>query len=322
MKRPCVWAKLGDRVQEEIATQGRRLGLAATMATAFIWAWPTIFIKMLARDFDIFTQSFYRYLASAAFLGALAILLMRDDLGKAADRIRLLVLPAILVSLFQVTSVAGVYMTNASLASLVNRMSIAFIVLFSYALFESERRVMRSGYFVLANVLIAAGVFGLVLGASEVNLEFNLGVLVTVVSAFFWAAYIVNVKQIVNDFEALAAMPVVHLLASAIFLPIVLLFGDITRVTSVGWGTNLLLVGSGIICVGLGNVTNYAAIRHLGTTLPANIMTFKPLLTVVFAYLIMNEVLTAAQILSGMLLLLGCWVMIRKVAVRYREQLP
>jgi len=69
---------------EDVSSQGRKLGLAATMVTAFIWAWPTIFIKMLGRDFDVFTQSFYRYLASAAFLGAIAILLMRDDVSKAA----------------------------------------------------------------------------------------------------------------------------------------------------------------------------------------------------------------------------------------------
>ena len=292
------------------------------MVTAFIWAWPTIFIKMLGSDFDVFTQSFYRYLASAAFLGAIAILLMRDDLAKAARRVGLLVSPAILVSLFQITSVAGVYMTNASLSGLINRISIAFIVLLSYAFFESERRVMRSRYFVLANILILGGVLGLVLGATEVNLEFDLGVVMTVVSSLFWAAYVVNVRQIVNDFEALAAMPIVHLLASLIFLPAVLLFGDISRVSTVGWGMNLLLAGSGILCVGLGNVTNYVAIRHLGTTLPANIMTFKPLLTIVFAWLILNEALTIAQLLSGVLLLLGCWVIIRKVAVRYREQSP
>lgn len=307
---------------KDISSQGRKLGLAATMVTAFIWAWPTIFIKMLGSDFDVFTQSFYRYLASAAFLGAIAILLMRDDLAKAARRVGLLVSPAILVSLFQITSVAGVYMTNASLSGLINRISIAFIVLLSYAFFESERRVMRSRYFVLANILILGGVLGLVLGATEVNLEFDLGVVMTVVSSLFWAAYVVNVRQIVNDFEALAAMPIVHLLASLIFLPAVLLFGDISRVSTVGWGMNLLLAGSGILCVGLGNVTNYVAIRHLGTTLPANIMTFKPLLTIVFAWLILNEALTIAQLLSGVLLLLGCWVIIRKVAVRYREQSP
>jgi len=312
----------GDRLPHDVSSQGKTLGLAATMVTAFIWAWPTIFIKILASDFDIFTQSFYRYLASGAFLGALCFLLMRDALVRAVSRIRLLLIPAILVSLFQMTSVAGVYMTNASLAGLVNRMSMAFIVVLSYIFFESERRVMRSRYFVLANFLIVAGVFGLVLGAPEVNLEFNMGVILTIVSAFFWGAYVVSIKQIVNDFEALAAMPIVQLLASAVFLPIVLFFGDITRVASVGWAVNLLLVGSGIVCVGLGNVTNYVAIRHLGATLPANIMTFKPLLTIVFAYFILGELLTIAQVLSGILLLMGCWVIIRKVTVRYGEQSP
>jgi drug/metabolite transporter (DMT)-like permease len=65
-------------------------------------------------------------------------------------------------------------------------------------------------------------------------------------------------------------------------------------------------------------MTNYVAIRHLGATLPANIMAFKPLITIVFAYLILGEVLTVAQMLSGLLLLLGTWIMVRKVSARYQ----
>lgn len=301
------------------AERGRRLGLAATMAAAFIWAWPTIFIKMLSYDFDIFTQSFYRYLASATFLGALAFLFVRQDLLKAGRGLGRLLLPSILVALFQMTNVAGVYMTNATMTGLVSRMSVAFIVIFSYFLYEGERKVMRSRFFLLANALIAAGILGLVLGEPEAELEFNLGVLITVVAAFFWAAYIISLRQIVDDFEPLAVVPIVQFMAALVFIPAVLLLGDVARVAAVGWEVNLLLVGSGILCVGLGNVTNYVAIRHLGATLPANTMAFKPLLTIVFAYLILGEVLTIAQMLSGLLLLLGTWIMIRKVSTRYQE---
>ena len=298
---------------------GRKFGLAATMVTAFIWAWPTIFIKLLSYDFDIFTQSFYRYLASASFLGIIAIVFMRKDLTKAARRMKALVLPAILVSLFQMTNVAGVYLTNATMTGLISRTSVAFIALFSYVLYEAERRVMRSRYFLLANSLIVAGVLGLVLGQPKVELEFNLGVLITIGAAFFWAAYIISIRRIVDEFSPIAAMPIVHLMGAGIFLPTAIVFGDITRVTAVGWEVNLLLAGSGVLCVGLGNVANYLAIRHLGTTLPANIMTFKPLLTMFFAYLILDEVLTIPQLLSGILFLAGTWLMIRKVSVRYQE---
>ena len=294
----------------------RRIGLFATLATAFIWAWPTVFIKMLSYDFDVFTQSFYRYLASSLFLFLLSMLFVRDDLRNAAKNIKILVVPAILVTLFQMFNVTGVYMANASVVGIVSRINIVFIVLFSYLIFEEERKTIRSRYFLIANIFVIGGIMGLVLGAHGPKLEFNLGVVIVILGAIFWAAYIISLKRIANRVGPLGALPFIQLLAALFFLPIVLLVGAISRVTSVSSGSNLLLVISGIFCVGLGNTTNYIAIRHLGSTIPANILSFKPILTIIFAYIILGEVLTTAQFASGILLLLGCWIIIRKLVTR------
>jgi drug/metabolite transporter (DMT)-like permease len=230
-----------------------------------------------------------------------------------------MIVPALLVSLFQICNVSGVYMTNASTVSLVSRMNIIFIVVLSYVLFESERGVTRSRYFIPANLLVIVGILGLVLGASEVELEFDLGVAVTILAAAFWAAYIVSLKKLVNELEPLAVMPFIQAFAAVVFLPLVLVAGDIARVSSVGLWTNVILIGSGILCVGAGNVANYVAIRHLGSTLASNIIAFKPLLTILFAYMILGEVLTMAQLASGVMLLVGCWTIVRKVAVKYGQ---
>ena len=90
-----------------------------------------------------------------------------------------------------------------------------------------------------------------------------------------------------------------------------------SRVWEVGLETNLILILSGVFCVGLGNITNYIAIGHLGSTIPATILTFKPILTIFIAYVLLDEVLTTVQLLSGILLLLGCWVIVSKVVTRY-----
>jgi hypothetical protein len=82
----------------------RTIGLIAVAVTAVVWSWPTIFVKILSEDFGIFTQSFYRYLSSSAFFFAVSFLFMRDGLKKAAANIRVLIIPALLVSLFQTQS--------------------------------------------------------------------------------------------------------------------------------------------------------------------------------------------------------------------------
>jgi drug/metabolite transporter (DMT)-like permease len=297
----------------------RTIGLIAVAVTAVVWSWPTIFVKILSEDFGIFTQSFYRYLSSSAFFFAVSFLFMRDGLKKAAANIRVLIIPALLVSLFQICMVTSVYMTNASVPGIVTRMNIVFIVLFSYILFEEERRVISSKYFLIANAFVMAGVLGLVLGAPNLDLEFNLGVVVAVLAALFWSIYIVSLKRIVKIVGPIEAFPFIQLMAALIFLPILLFSEDISKVTSVSPATNLLLVLSGVTCVGLGNIMNYVAIGILGSTIPSNLLTFKPVLTVIFAYLLLGEVLTIAQISAGLLLILGCWIMIRKVSTRYEE---
>lgn len=296
-----------------------RIGLLATLVTAFIWAWPTIFIRILSYDFDIFTQSFYRYLSSSLFFFFFSMIFVRDGLRKAARNIRILIIPAILAALFQMSNVAGVYMTNASVVGIANRINVVFIFLFSYLLFEDERRIIRSRHFLIANIFVIAGIMGLALGAPDLELEFNLGLVFVILGAIFWAAYIISLKRIVNTVGPLGANPFIQLFAALIFLPFVLIVGNITRVASVTSGINLLLIISGVLCVGLGNITNYIAIGHLGSTIPANILSFKPILTIMFAYILLGEVLTITQLLSGMLLLLGCWIIVRKVITIYEE---
>jgi len=295
----------------------RNTGILATLATAFIWAWPMIFIRMLSYDFDIYTQSFYRYLSACVFFLIFSMIFMRHELVRAARNVKLLVVPSLLVAFFQMFNVAGVYMTNASVVGIANRINTLFIVLFSYLLFSEERRVIKSRYFIIANLFVITGIAGLTMGATELDLEFNMGVVMVLIGAVFWAAYIISLRRIVNTLEPLGAFPIIQFLAALVFLPIVLVSGDLLKVAEVSIQTNIILVVSGVICVGLGNITNYIAIKHLGSTIPASILTFKPILTILFAYIILGEVLTTFQLLSGLLLLVGCWIIVAKVVTRY-----
>ena len=104
-----------------------RKGLLALLAAAFVWSWPSVMIRMLSKDFDIFTQSFYRYVGASVFLFAVGLIFTRKKLIDAAGNLKILLIPAVIMAAHQVFFTAGVYMTSAVTSSLMGRLNAIFI---------------------------------------------------------------------------------------------------------------------------------------------------------------------------------------------------
>ena len=91
----------------------------------------------------------------------------------------------------------------------------------------------------------------------------------------------------------------------------VLIFGDIRRIAHVSMGTQMLLFASGILGVGIGNVFYYHAVRHVGTSISSIFFLLLPLSVGLIAFLVLGETLTVMQIVSGTVLVFGCFIVTR-----------
>jgi drug/metabolite transporter (DMT)-like permease len=143
--------------------------------------------------------------------------------------------------------------------------------------------------------------------------QFNLGIGLLLLRSLLWACYIISIRNLVTEVEPVIAAAWIFLFATLLFLPTILLWGDIHKITEVPLSTNLILFGSGVLCVGLGHALNYTAIKYLGATLPTTLLLLTPFLAGILAYFICDETLTLAQIISGVVIIFGCWLIIRKV---------
>ncbi|MGB9597495.1 MAG: EamA family transporter, partial [Candidatus Poribacteria bacterium] len=85
-------------------------------------------------------------------------------------------------------------------------------------------------------------------------------------------------------------------------------FGDIGSINSVPLKTNILLFGSGILGVGVGNVFYYYAVRYVGTSISSIFFLLLPFSIGILGFLILNETLTFIQIIAGIFSVLGCWM--------------
>jgi drug/metabolite transporter (DMT)-like permease len=284
-----------------------RKGLISLLIAAFAWSWPNVMIRMLRTDFDVFTQSFFRYIAASAFLFTVGLIFTRKNIVHAAVNIKMLLVPALIMAIHQIFFTAGIFMTSANVSSLVGRLNAVIIPILSCIFYEDERLIVGNKNFLLGTFLALLGVFGVIMGRGpEKIVGFNWGFVFVFIGTLGWSVYAVYMKKIVRSIEPLSIIAFVSLLSIIFFLPVVLIFGDIHKVTQVPTMRMLLLFGSGILGIGVGNIFYYHAIRNVGTSIASVFFLMLPFSVSIVAFFVLGETLTVMQIISGTMLLLGC----------------
>ena len=279
---------------------------------AFIWIWPAILIKILSFYFDNYTQNFYRYLAGSFVLIIINLIFYRKELFNSLKEIKNFIFPTILVFAFQITSVAGIYMLTPTIAVLIGKSSVFFTTLFSFIFFVDERKIIKSKSFIFGSLLAIIGVCGVIIGKSGLHLNsFNLGAILILISSVLWALYTIVIKVRVQKTDPFVSASIIFTMSLPLFFISALLFGNMRTLYATPKNIILILFLSGIFCVGIANAFNYKSIKLIGTVISSNLILITPFFTAIFSYIIFKEVLTLYQILSGIILLIGCSILMR-----------
>ncbi|GFP28154.1 EamA family transporter [Candidatus Hakubella thermalkaliphila] len=100
------------------------------LLNALVWSLPVFFIKYLSYSFDPYTQNFYRSLSATVALFLYVWLRKREELQRVMGEWRLFVPPAIIFAAAQILCVEGIYKITASLAAILERGGLVFVVIF------------------------------------------------------------------------------------------------------------------------------------------------------------------------------------------------
>ena len=288
----------------------------------FIWIWPTIFIKALSPHFDNCTQNFYRFLAGSVVLVLMSLTSRRAEFVSAFKNIKMFIPLALIAFSFQISWVGGIFLLTPAIAALISKSSILFIMLFSYILFQDERKVIKSRMFIFGTFLAISGVVGVIVGGEGVNPAgkfgaelsngggFNFGVVLVLIGSFFWALYIIAIKYKLRTTDSFVLASVVFTLTVPLFFIAALFFGDLRAIGRAPPGMTVLLFLSGAFCVGIAHAFNNRSIKLIGATVSSNFVLVTPFFTGIFSHLILGEVITLCQILSGVVLIAGCAMLI------------
>ncbi len=282
--------------------------MAALAVALTAWGLSQLFVKYLIQHgYDPHTQNFYRYVA-----GTLAILpWVWHRMQVRQVRLTRPVLWRLLgVSLaavgHQVSWVVAMQWIYPALAAFLIKSSVLFAGGLVFLLYPEERWVFRSGRFRGGLGLALAGAAGLALLRPDLDrMEINVAVLLVLFSAAMWGTYSVVVKRVSAQLGPTVSFGVVGVYVTLILAVPAVTVGDLGHWREVAWPVNVVLVVSGILCIGVGHVCYYVALRALGVAVCTTMLMTTPLFTMLLSFWWFGERLTAGQIAAGIVLLAG-----------------
>jgi len=228
-----------------------------------------------------------------------------------------ILVPTIIVFVFQIFNVYGIVLTTPTIGTLIGRINVIFVDLFSFALFAEERATIRDRNFLVGTAIALVGMTGAVLSgsglfySSDSGSAYLMGVLSLVIASVLWAAYVVSSKVLLKSVDPLSACTNVFLISGALYFPLSAASGAILDIFQVGPFVIFVLILSGILSIGLGNFLNYYAIQRLGASMTSNMQLLIPVIAGVLSVFVFNEPMPPEKIVFSLVTLVGCWFILR-----------
>lgn len=197
----------------------------------------------------------------------------------------------------------SIKLTSVANSTLLANLASIFVTLAAWLLWRQRPR----GLFLAGLATALAGVGMLVetsAGASPTALG---GDALGVVTAMFYAWYLLTVKQLRDRGAAtLQLMAVTTTITAVLLLPVALASGEqMLPVTALGW---LTLVGLALVSHAAGQGLITFALAHLPAAFSSVSLLFQPVMAAVFAWALLGEALAPAQIAGGIVVLIGIYL--------------
>jgi len=281
-------------------TNQKVLGVLFGISAGAMWAAEAILGKLLFRSFD-----FIQVAALEAFFGTLTafayVFLRRERVNlDRKDTWNLLVVGLVGTVFASLMYFRGLTETYAVNATLIGHMQPLFVAFFGFYFLKEglhKHDLVAVMLMISAAILITtrtpAGLVGFRFG--------NRGDLMVLFATVSWAFVAIPGKRLTEKASSVVIVGCRFLIASLAFMPVLL-------------GLNRLIVSSieqvllGVL-VGLGYVFYYEGLRRIKAGQIALTELSAPFFTAVFAWYLLNEIVTPMQIVGALLLASGLYVL-------------
>jgi drug/metabolite transporter (DMT)-like permease len=285
------------------------LYLALTF-TILIWGNSFVLVKVAIDDgASPIMIAMARFLIASTVFGVFLIV-RRPRLPDRSDLPSFIFLAFIGVGIYYIFQYYGVEFAGPSISAILVTLLCPVIVflLSRYRLGERMSAQQKSGLLV--------SVVGSYLVITDGSLRFVsngtviLGGIFGVVCAVFWAWYTIEGKRLMRKYDPISSTAYITLLGTAMLAPIALADYGLNSST-MAFPPSLLMAAAylGILCSAGGYVLWFKALTGLTASATGATLYFEPVVTVVFAYIILGNVIGWFAAIGGFLVLIGvAWI--------------
>ncbi|MGX7689816.1 DMT family transporter [Flectobacillus roseus] len=264
----------------------------------FCIAWSAIFVKMAHAP--ALTSGFYRYFF--CFVGLLPIWLVKGVKVPSAKTLRWIGLGGLLFVLDMSFWNISILKTSASVSTLLANNASVFVGL--GAMFFFKQRLSRRYWMGLGVSLL--GIF-IVAGRDLLqNQSVGVGHLMAITAAVFYAGYMLVTQKVRGGIDTVNFMAW-SLIPCMILSWGICWFGDWQLLgfdTQTWWA----FIAMGVICHLAGWLSINYALGHIPAAVVSPTLLLQPVLTAVISYFLLNEVLRTEQIVGGLIVMLGIYL--------------
>jgi drug/metabolite transporter (DMT)-like permease len=268
------------------------------LVTVVLWALNlTVTRYILTHGFEPLAYATVRYgLATAIFVGI--VLVGERTLRLARRDLPLALLAAFLIFLNQLSFVYALDRTSASTIALILGATPAFAAVIGLAL-GLERLSRR---FWVAAAISFAGVGLVAVGGAAAEVEADaLGIALGVSTAATWAAYSVAVGPLMRRYSA-SRISVVALGVAWVGIALVGLPQTADQDLGVGWDVWSLLLFATLGPLVLTTILWFRVIHRIGASRATLVANLQPFVAAIVALVLLDESMTAVQVLGGTLI--------------------
>lgn len=198
---------------------------------------------------------------------------------------------------------AAIARTSVANSTLLANLASIFVTLAAWAFFKQRPSAVFLGGLAAA----LCGVLLLVHSSLQFSAHGLLGDAFGVVTALFYAAYLLAVKALRDrGCGALLIMAVASTITTAALLPVALVSGErILPVSGAGW---LVLFGLALVSHAAGQGLIAYALAHLPAAFSSVSLLLQPVMAALFAWTLLAEPLSPLQLAGGAIVLAGIYV--------------
>ncbi len=277
------------------------------LLVAVVWAVNFAFVKYALADFYPLSFTVVRFALAALFL-VLIMVLNRESLRvERRDVGGVIRLGFIGITMYNLLFMYGLKYTTASNSALFISTSPLFAALI---LALSQKRRFKLPV-VSGLALSTVGVF-LIIRSKSGGISFSrqdvAGDLLTICAALFWALYTILARPLLEKYSALKITGYSMAAGTVLLLPI-----GLSEVVHQPW--NMISIKSWaafgfstFISGGVAFTLWYQGVKRLGVTRTVVYHYLVPFVAVVFAAVFLNEGITVSQVIGGILILIGVYI--------------